>query len=303
MSDIQFGRLQDLDLRDAWSNEATDFTPWLADNIDHLSELIGIPLEVTGTEVAVGTFAADILARSPADDSVVLIENQLAGSDHGHLGQIMTYLAGLDAHIVIWIAPTFREQHLSAISWLNQHTDDDFSFFAIRLRVVRIGDSPFAPVMEIAEKPNDWDRQVRTTAATESASYYDIKQQFWKAFLKQYPEMEALGIKPWKYPNNYVNVAKEPCADISIYIGKRESGIFVRPGREEPTEPLAEIFNPHQAHLQAMLETVLAPSGKSNHFLVKSIKLGHEHHDKWPEIMKWMKDQISQYSQHLKPLF
>lgn len=46
MTDIRFGRLEDLSLRDAWKNEAYKFTPWLAENIDHLSEAIRIPLEL-----------------------------------------------------------------------------------------------------------------------------------------------------------------------------------------------------------------------------------------------------------------
>ena len=73
---------------------------------------------------------------------MVLIENQLETTDHTHLGQFMTYLAGLNAHIVIWIASAFREPHLSTIRWPNQHTADGFSFFAVKARVVRIGDSP-----------------------------------------------------------------------------------------------------------------------------------------------------------------
>ena len=94
------------------------------------------------------------------DDSVILIENQLEQTDHTHLGQIMTYLAGLDAKTVVWIAPSFREPHLSAIRWLNEHTADGFSFFALKARVVRIGDSPFAPMFEVVEQPNLWDRQI-----------------------------------------------------------------------------------------------------------------------------------------------
>ena len=115
MTDIRFDRLVDLPLREAWKHEAHEFTPWLAQNIDHLSEAIGVPLELTGTEVAVETFSADILARNPMNDSIVLIENQLEMTDHTHLGQIITYVAGLEAQTVIWIAPSFREPHLSAI--------------------------------------------------------------------------------------------------------------------------------------------------------------------------------------------
>ena len=155
-----FGRLEDLPPRDAWGHEAHAFTPWLAENIDRLGEAVGMELELTGQEVRVERFAADILARDPTDGSAVLIENQLEATDHTHLGQIMTYLAGLDARAVIWIAPEFREPHLSAVRWLNDHTAESFSFFAVRLRVVRIGDSPMAPVFEVVEKPNGWERRL-----------------------------------------------------------------------------------------------------------------------------------------------
>ncbi len=118
-------QLKIVDLREAWAHEAHNFTPWLAENIGQLSEAVGIPLEVEGTEVSVESFSADILARNTMDDSIVLIENQLEGSDHTHLGQIMTYLAGLEAHTIIWVAKDFREPHLAALRWLNDHTGED----------------------------------------------------------------------------------------------------------------------------------------------------------------------------------
>src|SRR3546814_14222514 len=115
MTDIRFGTLEEMPLRQAWSHEAHQFTPWLAENIRHISKAVGIPLELTGQEVRVETFAADILARNPQDGTLVLIENQLEQTDHTHLGQIMTYLAGLEAQAVIWIAPALRQSHLSEI--------------------------------------------------------------------------------------------------------------------------------------------------------------------------------------------
>lgn len=178
MTDVQFGRLTDLPLRNAWRHEAHQFTPWLAENIDHLSEAIGIPLELTGTEVAVERYSADILARD-RDDNVVLIENQLETTDHTHLGQIMTYLAGLDAQSVIWIAPAFREPHLSAIRWLNEHTADGFSFFVVKARVVRIGDSPFAPIFEVVERPNSWERKLESAVR---GNLHTLRREYWNNF-------------------------------------------------------------------------------------------------------------------------
>ena len=158
----ELGKLEEVDLRQAWPHEARSFTPWLSENIEMLSSVIGIPLELEGQEVAVEQFSADILARNPRDDSRVLIENQLEQSDHGHIGQIMTYLAGLDVNTVIWIAASFREPHLSAIRWLNDHTIEPFAFFAIKLSIVRIADSPMAPVFEVVVKPNTWERQLQS---------------------------------------------------------------------------------------------------------------------------------------------
>lgn len=196
-TDTIFGQLVDLAPREAWKHEAHAFTPWLADNIELLSQAVGIPIELEGQEVRVDTFAADILGRNSLDDTIVLIENQLEVSDHTHLGQILTYLSGLDARTVIWISPQFREPHLSAIRWLNQHTDDEFAFFAVRLRVVRIGDSPFAPIFEVLEKPSGWERDLKA-AAKSAANDSDITRRrlaYWRRSLERHPDLAEFGLR------------------------------------------------------------------------------------------------------------
>jgi hypothetical protein len=64
-SKLVLGRLERVELRNAWAGEATDFTPWLAqpENITLLGEAIGIELEVEAQEQHVGPFRADILCR------------------------------------------------------------------------------------------------------------------------------------------------------------------------------------------------------------------------------------------------
>jgi len=188
MTNVEFGRLEEVPLRDVWQNESQCFTPWLAENIDRLSETIGLHLGLTGTEVAVESFSADILARNLSDDTHVLIENQLDATDHTHLGQIMTYLAGLEANTVIWIAPSFREPHLSAIRWLNEHTDG-FSFFAVRLRVVRIGESPCAPIFDVVEQPDQWMREVK--AQSDPSDLRNWRAEYWEQLENSVPGIDV----------------------------------------------------------------------------------------------------------------
>ena len=118
----KLGRLQRVELRECWEREDTDFTPWLAseENIALLGEAIGIELEVQQEEASVGPFRADILCKNTASSELVIIENQLERTDHGHLGQTLTYAAGLDAVTIIWIAARFTEEHRAALDWLNR---------------------------------------------------------------------------------------------------------------------------------------------------------------------------------------
>src|SRR6266545_1786839 len=100
------GRLEPVDLRTYWIDEARDFTPWLAqeENLALLGETIGIELELEGVEVRVGAFKADILAEEAGTGQYVLIENQLERTNHDHLGKLVTYASGLGATAVVWVA-------------------------------------------------------------------------------------------------------------------------------------------------------------------------------------------------------
>ncbi len=162
MSRVPLGHLNRLNPRHAWANEAHDFTPWLAqeENFHALADTLHfIEAEVEATEQSIGAFSADIVARDR--DGLILIENQLEQTDHGHLGQVLTYLAGLDEPAkVVWISTKVREEHRAAIDWLNANTPSDYAFFAVELEVFRIGDGPAAPHFHVAARPNEWTRHV-----------------------------------------------------------------------------------------------------------------------------------------------
>tara|TARA_B100001179_G_scaffold173006_1_gene128437 strand:- start:360 stop:1343 length:984 start_codon:yes stop_codon:yes gene_type:complete len=162
----QLGRLERVALRDVWLGEATHFTPWLAmdENLEVLSEALGLSLEVEATETFVGPFRADILCKDVFSDSFVLIENQLEKTDHNHLGQLLTYASGLEAVTIVWIASKFTEEHRSTLDWLNRITDDQFRFFGLEVELWRIGESAPAPKFNIVSQPNDWSKAVSKAA-------------------------------------------------------------------------------------------------------------------------------------------
>jgi hypothetical protein len=299
MSDVVFGRLTDLLPRQAWAHEALSFTPWLAANIDQLSEAVGIPLELTGTEIAVEDFSADILARNPSDGTVVLIENQLEQTDHTHLGQIMTYLAGLNAQTVIWIAPIFREPHLSAIRWLNEHTDDGFSFFAVRVRVVRIGDSPYAPIFEVVEKPSDWERELKEAAKPSNDADSAVRTAFWDYYAGRAPDIADVRPKTgWQY---LLPLVGGQGIVLCVYISTRTCGIYLRAPSPSDAPALAALLSPFAGELEA--EIGVGFGGVKNHFFTKLRSHGFGDEESWPGLVDWFEEQRRVYTAAIRRRF
>lgn len=186
MASKSFGRLESVELRDYWQREDTHFTPWLArpENITLLGETIGLELEALAQEKAVGPFRADIIAQDARSGAQVLIENQLETTDHGHLGQLLTYACGLDAVYIVWIARTFNEEHRATLDWLNEITGEGFHFFGIEIELWRIGNSPAAPKFNLVSKPNEWTKSVKAAVAGggPSSEVMDLWADFWAGF-------------------------------------------------------------------------------------------------------------------------
>jgi len=183
MSNPDLGNIQIVEPRELWKDEARDFTPWLAENAQQLSEAIGIPIEIDSTEKEVGDFNLDIYGTIEGTDKRVAIENQLEYSDHKHLGQLITYSAGLDASLVIWITPNIRQEHKDAVDWLNDISSDEVSFFLVRPEVLRIDSSKPAVRFIVEAQPSDFIKQVKQFIGTEEGPRHRYRRQFWQEFL------------------------------------------------------------------------------------------------------------------------
>ena len=182
---MKLGKMKEVDIRKVWAHEQYDFSKWLAaeENIKELGDTLNLALTDVETEKFVGSYRCDIICKDELTGKSVLIENQLEQTNHDHLGKIITYASGLDASVVVWIVAEAREEHASAIEWLNKHTDDDLAFFLVEIHAYIIGDSDPAPMFKIIEQPNDFARAVKAVTHSGELSESQIKrQEFWTKF-------------------------------------------------------------------------------------------------------------------------
>ncbi len=59
----KLAKIEKVDPREVWADEAKGFTPWLEDNIDQLGDALGMDLQSQAREVSVGVYRLDLLAR------------------------------------------------------------------------------------------------------------------------------------------------------------------------------------------------------------------------------------------------
>jgi hypothetical protein len=227
-------KLNKVDLRQAWKHEALDFTNWLSkqENLDLLGEEMEIEIRPIQLEAQVGKFRVDILAEEEGTGRKIVIENQMENTNHDHLGKIITYAAGYDAEIIIWIVKDFREEHRSAIDWLNEHTLEKIGFFLIKIELWQIEGSKPAPKFAIIASPNEWTKVGIVPTPTK------LKQlDFWTKF-KDFVLAKDRGIKLQKpLPQHWYNVTLGTVdALVSLTINSKENRIrcslFIPKNRE-----------------------------------------------------------------------
>ena len=197
---VSLGALEYVDPHKIWINEPAGFTPWLAENLGRLGEALGLDLELLQMESSVGDFSCDIEAREAGTNRPVIIENQLDPTNHTHLGQLLTYAAGLDAAVVVWISPQFRDEHRQAIDWLNRHTDDQIDFFGIALEVLQIDDSKPAVQLRPVAFPNT--AKAPPVAASETGATY---QRFYQPLVDELREKHRFTNARAAQPANWIS--------------------------------------------------------------------------------------------------
>ncbi len=291
------GKLEKIDLREAWNHEALDFTQWLAkeENLDILAEELGIEtIKVIQTEANAGDFKIDILAEEEQTGDKIIIENQLEKTNHDHLGKILTYASTQDAKYIIWIAKEVRDEHKQAIDWLNEHTDENINFFAIQIELWQIGNSEPAPKFNIISKPNDWTKTIKKSSLNYEPTETKLSQlNFWKKY-KEKLESEKSTLKPRNpRPQHWYNFAIGNSISHLYYTINTQNdelacGIWIR-DEKELFNFLFKEKNRIEKELGEKLDWAELPGKKASRIKI-SCEADIDKPENWDKYFNWMKN-------------
>ncbi len=302
----ELSRLEKVELREVWDTEAQHFTPWLAKekNLTLLSETLGMELELEAQEKDVGTFRADILCKDTVDDTWVLIENQLGRTDHRHLGQILTYAAGLDVHTIIWIAREFRNEHRAALDKLNEITDERFRYFGLEIQVWQIENSARAPQFRIVSSPNNWSRNMQSAVTKNPSERQQYK--YWTKF-QDYMIQNGSQIKlpEPKASRNFeirietagtpirVWVNRNECIGVTLNIGHKNAKTFFHLLKEQRDEIEDQLGEP--------LEWEEKPNQNDSRITLRKVDTDPANETDWHNQHEWLASKVELFYQIFKP--
>lgn len=189
-------KIEIVPLRNAFPHEAHDFTRWLAENIDALTDRLGFTLTVLEREKQVGSFIVDLVCQDGEGDRVI-IENQLERTNHDHLGKLLTYMVNLEAKTAIWVVSEARIEHERVIDWLNEVTGQEYSFYLVTLQAIRIDGSPYAPLFTLRAGPEESLRELgaakKEIEAGELTERHRLRYEFWEQLLERSKGRTHLG--------------------------------------------------------------------------------------------------------------
>ena len=310
MSDI--GKISRFAIREQFPDEARNFTPWLKENLHYIEEKLHLSFnEEVETEVSVGRYSCDVLAHT-SDGRRVVIENQFGHADHDHLGKILTYAAGLEADVLIWIAEEFLPEHITALNWLNSIASDDTpSFFALKIGLIKIDDSKPALEVNPIVQPDQWARQVKTARISrertgKAKKYYE----FWTHFIQYFDSIKP-GFKSRTPPHdNWINIpSSNPQMWFSLsFVNGKIPGIqlYIAGGTvDENKESFDKIQSLHKTELDLKfsgLEWYDNPENKSksiNFYKNEEYDFSEKNRN---EVMEWFKKNIQIFESTFNPI-
>jgi len=300
----KIGKIERVDLRETWPNEERDFTPWLVENIEVLSDSLYVPLSSAQREVGAGDFVVDIQAELE-DGGAAVIEAQLTRSDHNHLGKLITYRAMLDARVAIWIVSDARAEHVRAVTWLNESSDADF--YLVKVEAIRIGDSPPAPLFTLVVGPSEQAKKAGETRRG-LAEREKKRLEFWRQLLDKAAEQTPLFATVSPRPGYWISagagrgglrfsfVIYDQAAQVELYIdtGDRERN-------KRTFDALSSAKDEVNAAYGRALDWQRLEHARACRIRHRMEIGGWKDEDKWPEIQDTMIEAMIRLEKALRP--
>lgn len=306
--------LESVDLKSVCTDEAGEFTPWLAkpENLARLSKELDMELDLEGIEVPVGPYRADIVAMDNMSNERVIIENQLDKTNHDHLGKIITYSSGLNAKVIIWIAREFTEEHRKALDFLNENANPKLRYYGVEIALYRIDNSPPAPFFRIVSNPNDFGSAGGSAGSgevfTETKTLY---LNFWTAF-KEYSMNSGTSLNLRKArPQHWYSIA---VGRSKFNISLTASTMYSRIGceiymRGSHAKQAFKLLQKDRKAIEAEtgpLEWQELPDGQDCRIVLFRTGIDLPDRSVWPEVFKWLKSEAETFhkafSQRIKNL-
>ena len=299
---MTIGKLQRLPLRSVWKHEAVDFTTWLEENTDVLSEVLDFNISSAEREKSAGAFSVDLVAEDENGHTVV-IENQLEKSDHDHLGKVLTYLAALDARAAVWIVSRPRPEHVKAVTWLNEATSTPF--YLVQVEAVKIGESEPAPLLTRIVGPSVEAQEFGRTKK-ELSERHNIRHRFWTQLLDHAKGKTKLHANISPCPYNWLGTSKNSLwwnyairqhdAQAELYIDRTDGevnfAIF---------DQLIENKEKVESAFGEPLEWQRLEGKRACRVRHRVGHGGWRDEEKWPEVIEAMVDSMIRLEKALRP--
>ena len=159
MAPIETSQRESAPMRKVWVvNETSISNPWLARNLSPLGDALHVEIELVEQEAWIGGYNGDILTDDKKGDAAIIIERRSDQTDRHQLGDSLARAENYDARILIWIANNFREEHRSALDWLNRWTPEDIEVYGVERRSTEKDDADTNPEFVPVVAPASWSK-------------------------------------------------------------------------------------------------------------------------------------------------
>ncbi len=301
-------RIQIEPIREAFPKEAQNFTVWLEENIEALTDRLGLQLSVVEREKPVGNFIVDLLCEDSAGRPVI-IENQLEKTDHDHLGKLLTYLVNLNASTAVWVTAEPRHEHKKVIDWLNEATPADISFYLVKVEAIRVGDSPMAPLFTVVTGPDPQAKAVGEKSKEWSERHH-LHKEFWDQFIERSLGRTKLFANRTAGPENYLScgigkAGVEINAAIAYNTARAEIYIDFGKNEAEKTKRLFDALLKEKEKIESEfggpLEWLRLDEKRASIIRKTMPFIGLENREQWPAVQDAMIDACVRLDEVFRP--